>query len=54
MIRPWGDYVRVSRREATRVSPHGKTIEIFMENQVEANISSTAEKFKFHGYRIVK
>lgn len=54
MMRPWGDYVRVRRREVTRVSGPYKRIEIFMENQVMACISTTAAKFNWNGYRVVK
>lgn len=52
-MRPWGDFVRVRRREATRVSKLHRTIEIYMENKVEACISTAEQKLGWHGYRIV-
>lgn len=49
MVRPWGDWVKVRRRGRTVKAGGYVRTEVFMENQVEACVSSYAAKFDYPG-----
>ena len=54
MQRPWGDWVRVRRAGPSRHRGHGHvTIPLYMENDVEAFITTRQERHGFPGVRIV-
>lgn len=52
MIRPWGDWVKVRRRAPTANANGGRIIHVWMENQVEASVSTESAKVGFPDVRI--
>lgn len=52
MQRPWGDWVPVRRRNKKHHRAKGR-LDVWMENQVEANIFATGEADGFPDVRIV-
>ncbi len=53
MVRPWGDWVHIRRRARTVKAGSHRVIPVYMENEVEANISTDPARIGFPDVRII-